>query len=255
MFEGQPNFRDLGGIPAGEGSVVTGAVFRSGELSGLTDTDLAVFESLGIRTVVDLRSGREAGMHPDRLPASAEYVPLPILPGGPGSSVGRFMETFDPSDFPPWSEVYRSLVRHHTAELAALMRLIADGANRPVVFHCGTGKDRTGVASALLLAMLETPWADIEEDFLVSNALLQPRSRQILDRWERGLAERGVQLGITDRSHLEQFLLVDRSFLRVARAEMISMNGSVEAYIEQSLGIEEVIRDSLRAQLVVVSSA
>lgn len=250
MFEGQPNFRDFGGIPAREGAVLYGEVYRSGELSALNDPDLAKFEALGIRTVVDLRSVSEASMHPDRLPDSVRSVAIPILPGGPGSGVDRFMETFDPSHFPPWSEVYVALVRHHAAEFAALIHLVADEMARPLVFHCGTGRDRTGIASALLLVLLGTPWEAVKKDYLRSIELLEQRSGEMLRRWELTLAGRGVHLDDQDRRGLERLMRVDAACLEVARTEMISIDGSVEAYIEHSLRIDASTRASLREQLL-----
>jgi protein-tyrosine phosphatase len=250
VFEGQPNFRDLGGIPGRHGLVIPGEVYRSGELSALTDPDLARFEVLEIRTVVDLRSNREASMHPDRLPGSVRSVAIPILPGGRGSGVDRFMETFDPSHFPPWSEVYVALVRHHAGEFAALLRLIADETARPLVFHCGTGRDRTGIASAVLLVLLGAPWEAVQRDYLRSIELLEPRAAEMLYRWEQALAARGVYLDAEDRRGLERFMTVDGACLEAARAEMIAIDGSVEAYIENTLRIDAATCASLREQLL-----
>jgi protein tyrosine/serine phosphatase len=105
-LEGQPNFRDLGGARTVGGSLVaTGEVYRSGELSALTDADLSRLEDLGICTAVDLRSEPEVVLQPDRLPASVTYCPIPALPGGAGAAIEQFFRTFNPADFPPWEDV------------------------------------------------------------------------------------------------------------------------------------------------------
>jgi protein-tyrosine phosphatase len=251
MLEGQPNFRDLGGSrTVGSSLVATGEVYRSGELSALTDADLSQLEDLGIRTVVDLRSEPEEALQPDRIPVSATYRPIPALPGGAGSAVEQFLRSFDPADFPPWEDVYRTLIREQTAVFRSLIRLVADPEARPLVFHCSTGKDRTGVAAALLLSMLGVAWRDVEDDYLRSNAFLNASRPEIMDRWARGLEERGVRLDLNTRKQLEHFLLVEPSYLAAARDEMISLDGSVDAYIRRSLRIEDGVRDTLRRQLL-----
>lgn len=252
MLEGQPNFRDLGGSPCTVGGslVATGEVYRSGQLSALTDTDLNRLEDLRIRTVVDLRSEPETTLQPDRLPTSATYRPIPVLPGGSGSAVEQFFRTFDPTDFPPWEDVYRSLVREHAEVFGSLIRLVADPEVRPLVFHCSTGKDRTGVAAALLLSMLGVAWRDVEEDYLRSNTYLSSTRAEIMNRWARALEEKGVRVDLDTSRQLEHFLLVEPSYLAAARDEMIALDGSVDAYIRESLGIDDDVRDSLRRQLL-----
>lgn len=251
LLDAQPNFRDLGGSPTAGGSLVaTGEVYRSGELSSLTDADLGRLEELGIRTVVDLRSEREAALLPDRLPASVTYVSLPLLPGDNGSAVERFLQTFDPADFPPWDVLYRTLVRKHTAVLASLIRLVADRDSRPLVFHCGTGKDRTGIAAALLLSMLGVTRVDVEADYLRSNSYLGPRRHEIMDRWVSRLKETGIEVNPESTEQLQQMLLVEPSYLAAAWDEMVVLGGSVDGYIKNSLGIEDDVGESLRRQLL-----
>jgi protein-tyrosine phosphatase len=251
MLDGQRNFRDLGGVHTADGALVaTGEVYRSGELSALTDDDLTLLEELGIRTVVDLRSEREAEIHPDRLPDSVVYRPMPILPGGDGSGVERFMQTFDPDDFPPWEIVYRDLIRDHIATVAALFGLVVDPAARPLVFHCSAGKDRTGVVAALLLTILGVAWEDVEDDFMLTNEILRPARHEIMDRWVGELERRGVRLTGDASKRMEHLLLVERSYLEAARAEMIACCGSVDGYIEDRLAIDDDGRDELRRQLL-----
>jgi protein-tyrosine phosphatase len=251
MLEGQINFRDLGGIRTRGGSVVaSGQVYRSGELSALTDGDLALLDRLRIRTVVDLRSETEAARQPDRLPDAVEFVAMPILPGGNGSGVDRFLQTFDPADFPPWERIYRDLIRDHVPVLTSLVRLIADPAARPLVFHCATGKDRTGIVAALLLSALDVEWSDVEADYLESNAILQPERGRIMEQWLGSLRQRGVHLDAAAVARIEQLLLAEPDHLAAARDEMIRCCGSVDGYIEDALGIDGDTRDSLRRQLL-----
>ena len=75
------NFRDIGGIPAAGGlAIKKGLLIRSGSLAEASGQDLEELASLGIRTVVDLRTHREKENAPDRLPQneSLTYLHLPV---------------------------------------------------------------------------------------------------------------------------------------------------------------------------------
>ena len=251
ILEGQRNFRDLGGLRSTNGSrVVEREVYRSGELSALTDSDLARLEDLGIRTVIDLRSETEAALHPNRLPASVTYHPFPITPGDRNSVAERFFQTFDPADFPPFEDVYRNLVREHATKYRALIELVADPDARPLVFHCTAGKDRTGVAAALLLSLLGVAWRDVEKDYLKSNAILNHQANEIMDRWARRLEDMGRPLDRDTRKQFERLLRVEPSYLTAARDEMVTLSGSVDAYVREYVGIGDGVQQALRRQLL-----
>jgi protein-tyrosine phosphatase len=252
MLEGQPNFRDLGGYPSSDGHEVASAqVFRSGDLSALTDRDLEYLDDFNIRAVVDLRSDLEASARPDRLPRSATYVPLRVLPAVDNTKMEEMFRTGDFREFPSWETIYRSGIRDHSEVFAKLIRLVADADNRPLVFHCATGKDRTGLGAALLLALLGVDWQDIEQDYLMSNARLGPFTAIMIDQIEVQFERAGRTLGQEARSHLEQMMLVDASYLRAAHDEMMALDGSVDGYLSGTLGIADSTRQSLRDQLLV----
>jgi protein-tyrosine phosphatase len=251
MLNGQPNFRDLGGYASSSGRTVrTGQVFRSGDFSALTEDDLEHLDELRIRTVVDLRSEPEASARPDRLPRSASYVPLRVLPAVDNSTMEEMFRTGDFHNFPPWETIYRSGVRDHSDVFGALIRLVADPDNRPLVFHCATGKDRTGLGAVLLLAVLGVGWPDIEKDYLLSNDRLGPFTATMINHIETQYEQAGRSLSEGTRAHLEQMMLVDASYLGAARDEMICLDGSVDEYLSGTLGITESTRRSLRRQLL-----
>ena len=68
-LEGAVNFRDFGGCPAGPGRQVrAGMLYRSAQLSELTAQDYGTLDSIGVRTICDLRSARERERLPTRPP-------------------------------------------------------------------------------------------------------------------------------------------------------------------------------------------
>ena len=136
-LSGQPNFRDLGGYASADGREVRwGAVYRSGELSQLSDADIGTLGSLGIKTVVDLRSPEEVSARGEgKLPPGAQVVPLPITSS---DMFARLIPMFLKGDFsqvPPnmLDTVNRVLVRDFTEQYSTLLRTLADPANRPLV--------------------------------------------------------------------------------------------------------------------------
>ncbi|NCF68661.1 MAG: protein-tyrosine-phosphatase, partial [Chloroflexi bacterium] len=140
---GQANFRDLGGYQTIDGrSLKWGQVYRSGRLVKLTDEDLVRLEQLGIRTVVNLltEDDKEATGR-DRLPAGAQLVSLPIDSDTATRLSNQATAALKSGDFSKMpvelnAEIHRILEHDGRKQYATLLRLIADPANRPLVFHC-----------------------------------------------------------------------------------------------------------------------
>ena len=141
-LDGQPNFRDVGGYETTDGRTVRwGEVYRSGELPRLSDDDVAKLEELEIHTVVSFLTEKEIEARgPDRLPNEVEEVALPMEAGNLGDLTAVVTEarrTGDfsgvPADINP--DIHRRLVVEAREYYAALLREIADPANRPLVFH------------------------------------------------------------------------------------------------------------------------
>lgn len=171
-LEGTSNFRDLGGYRTATGQTVrTGRLYRTASLASLTEGDVAVIGALGIRTICDLRGDEESRAAPTRLPAQdpPRVAALPIHVAGnlrallgDGSATGEDMRR-------ALAETYRIFVRNHTDAYRALFDHLVDEPGYPLVFHCSAGKDRTGLAAALVLSALDVPRHTVEEDYLLTN--------------------------------------------------------------------------------------
>ncbi len=240
-LSGQPNFRDLGGYASADGREVRwGAVYRSGELSQLSDADIGTLGSLGIKTVVDLRSPEEVSARGEgKLPPGAQVVPLPITSS---DMFARLIPMFLKGDFsqvPPnmLDTVNRVLVRDFTEQYSTLLRTLADPANRPLVFHCTQGKDRAGFGAAVVLSALGVPWTSIVEDYLLSNHYRKDENDKLLGMM-RGFAAAkngGTSVEETSFSHVEGLLYVKERSIGAAHAEMTERYGSVEGFLVEGL--------------------
>lgn len=250
-----PNLRDLGGWRTAQGQVVrSGRILRSVDLSRLQDEDVPALGSLGITTVVDLRTEPERIAAPDRaVPGVLRAVDLDVLGEALGSLASHMAEVLAEPALATevlagrraqdlFVQIYRDLVsapvarRAYRALFAEL--LAAEGA---VLVHCTTGKDRTGWAAASLLLLLGVGVEDVMSEYLLTNAQLLPALEPLFERFE----------GEGGRADLLRPILgVEPDYLLSALTEMAERFGSVEAYFADGLGIDERGQDALRRHLL-----
>jgi len=249
------NMRDLGGLAVDGGVFAPRKVFRSASLAGLSDEDQRAFAELGIRTVYDFRTAGERSDAPDLVPETIPSVPLDVLADSPVAAAANINALVsDPSLLAGvldggraeslLQDSYRDIVRLPSA-LAAyreFYRGLAD-ADRAgaALFHCTTGKDRTGWAAASLLALLGADDATIRADYLQTNTDLLPTLQPVIDRAEAA----GV-----DPELLLPVLGVRESYLDAAFEEVETRFGTIEGYFDTGLGLDAAMIDALRGRLV-----
>lgn len=161
-----PNSRDLGGLPTRYGVPTRKrAVFRTESLDELNDEGRVAFEAVEAGLVLDLRSDWEI-KQPHPLEGRASYQRLPWI--DPVAEAG-----YDPTADAELADVYRGSLSRNIAYIARGLRAIANApVDRPVVVHCRSGKDRTGVMIALLLELVGVPREVIAADYAVSEVNL-----------------------------------------------------------------------------------
>jgi protein-tyrosine phosphatase len=250
-----PNLRDLGGYPTRDGGRVRrGLVYRSSELSALHGKDLAAFAQLGIRAVYDLRGELERAAHPDRLPPGTIYVVADVVADSSQPTPGHLMAIFGNPDSARQAfgdgksatffiDAYREFVTLPSACRAygKLFSDISEEGHRPALFHCTTGKDRTGWAAAALLMLLGVPDEIVLEDFLRSRTRLEPLLKMAVEEFRA----RGG-----DPELLGPLMDVRPEYLDSAIREMRRAFGSVERYFSEGLGVDDAAQRRLREALV-----
>jgi protein-tyrosine phosphatase len=248
------NLRDVGGWSTGDGRRVrSGVVYRSAQLSRLHGEDLTAFADLGVRTVFDLRTAGEVAHQPDVLPEGTRAVHLDVLADAQHAAPAELQQIFeDPSRADEFlregqaeryfESAYRDFVTLPSARTAyaRLFEGLAT-AEAPVLFHCATGKDRTGWATAVLFRLLGVPEEEIREDYLLTNTELLP----MVQPWMDQFAAAGG-----DPELLVPILGVQESYLDAAFAQLEESFGSVDAYLAEGLGLSEETVTSLQARLL-----
>ncbi len=141
-----------------------------------------------------------------------------------------------------FENAYRGFVTLPSARDAyqRLFEAIAE-ADAPVLFHCATGKDRTGWATAVLFSLLGVTDDVVMEEYLLTNTDLLPAVQPWIDQF----AEAGG-----DPALLMPILGVQPSYLEAALEEMRATFGTVEEYAATGLGLSPATLDRLRERLV-----
>lgn len=156
---GVENFRDLGGYPmAGGGITHWGRLYRSAfPRLGMEERQRQALLQAGVTTVLDLRSAVEDAAHPHPLAGDRRFR---IVRNSPDDFL-----SIDPDQ--PFPKIYQDYLRQGADHYRAVMEAV-DRADGAVLIHCFSGKDRTGMVSALLMDLAGVAAADIIADYQVS---------------------------------------------------------------------------------------
>lgn len=163
-FDQVYNFRDMGGYRAADGRTVRWRrLLRSGEPLRMSDAEVERLRAeVPIKTVIDLRSEGEAD-HPRGLgPLIDDAVTRHHFPMGDPRS------KYNARSSGEWDPGYPQLMESRGPAWASIIGILANDDAYPAVFHCVTGKDRTGVLGALILDLLGVDETTILEDFALS---------------------------------------------------------------------------------------
>lgn len=245
-LQGAANFRDLGGYETEDGRhVVWGRLFRSNDLSGLTDADYRMLGGIGVRTVVDLRSVQERQQHPTAWKGSSptfETSPKPAVDAGMMAPFAKGQP--DPAAVSAaLTDFYRKMIDSYADEYRGMFRrLLAN--ETPIIVHCTAGKDRTGIGSALILSALGVPRRTVVADYAMSQQLLaaaQPPPGGKPDP----LAEMFARL---PPKVTQALLASDPAYIEAALDQATAEYGSVDAYLEKRLGVGPEQRLLLRSR-------
>jgi protein-tyrosine phosphatase len=173
-LDGCVNARDLGGLPTVDGGATrSGVLIRCDTVQQLTVDDVRVLvDGFGLRAVLDLRTPKEAAAEGRGLLAETDlrydnvaFVPdVYLVPGDPEHKViverRSKLEQVDH---------YLDYLTRPGSEAPSALRLLTRPGQRPALFHCAAGKDRTGVLAALVLDIVGVERAAIVDDYVATN--------------------------------------------------------------------------------------
>lgn len=250
--DGIHNFRDYGGYRTqGGGRVRSGLLFRSGQHVEASEADLKTFAELGIRTVIDLRGNAERERHPCRRPdlwngdvvfydgetsSRPPHEPEQPIELTAETAHGRMLKVYTRM---PHNEPMQTIFGQYLRALAE-----RDGAS---LVHCFAGKDRTGIAAALLHHILGVSRADALTEFLHTNAA---PTYDILERQSLPGIEARLG-GPIDREAVAELMEVREAYFDRFFQTVDDRFGSLDAFLESKIGVDDALRDALVARFVV----
>lgn len=234
------NARDLGGLPTEQGRTVRrGAFVRTDTLNRLTDRGQRDLAEFGVRTIIDLRRSAEAETRPVpfaiRHPSTEQitYLHLPFFTDAEAEIPGTPENVSVDLHY-----CYRlDQVPHRVGEI---LRAMAEAPEGAVLFHCHSGKDRTGIIAVLLLALAGVPDDLIAQDYAISSAYLAPADQAWIEEDPALSAARREELHTWGARPERAYAI-----LRHLRAHY----GGVEGYLRHA-GLTDAQISSLRARLL-----
>jgi protein-tyrosine phosphatase len=262
-LEKATNARDLGGYRTMDGRTIrSGVLYRANALNRLSAADVESVGGLGLACVIDFRHQREIELvGADRLPTPApRVVPLPlfdpdhdvftainaVVRGLAGDEALAHLRD-DASTGGARAmmlELYRRFV--HSAEIRAVLatavRLVADPAELPLLFHCTAGKDRTGWLAAILLTALNVDRDTVVADYLRTTELNASSRDYMISTMSDRITEPDVILPLIEAR--EEYLLAGFD-------EADQCYGGMDGYLRDGLGLSDEVFASLRANLLV----
>ncbi len=232
------NCRDLGGIHTEQGRMVRpGLLVRSANLHDARHDDLETLAHRGISNIIDLRTDPERDLKPDRLLEDWSFYALPTFRETKALRLQLRDIVTRPGTF--IEDLYPRLVLDDAAVACwkRMFRLLIDEPGS-YLFHCTQGKDRTGIAAALILAALEVPEDVIRDDYLQTNLYMSTETPAFVDIFE-------ALLGPKAHADIDEFLVASPLYFQTYIDATASFGGPV-GYLRTAIGLSEADLRALR---------
>lgn len=251
-LEGVRNFRDFGGYATQDGrSVKRRVLFRSGHYDDATDADIETLQGLNIHFQADLRRPDERDRQPGR------WAAPDVLTSDGGREMQSPHMTFlsqveaDGDAAEDWMNGYyvTAPYKEHHIELFAgwFDRLAGLQGEDAAVVNCAAGKDRTGIICALTKHVLGVSQPDMVADYELTNTAVDIEARlPDAQAYFNNMLDRSY-----DADVYRPFMGVRRRYLETALSTVEKQSGSIDAYLEDVLGVTEEKRAALKARLLV----
>lgn len=250
ILKNAANFRDMGGIKLPYGEVAKGLIYRSNHLCYLDEGDQVKINGLDVGHFIDFRSAEELEAFPPNLASyhDASVHSLAIRPGSP-AAVAEAIANGEMSAahmVEQMTLIYGRLINEQLPTYKQFFQLLLD-AERPVVFNCAVGKDRTGVAAMLLLLSLGADWAAIEADYLVTQQRIDVEAE--LDRafslWGERLPAQAK------RAWFAPIFQTNLAYLHEGKRALDQTYGDIDGYW-QALDLGGDAREALRQKYCLI---
>ena len=168
------NFRDLGGYKTSDNKTVKyNLIYRSSSLGFMNSEELEVLKDLKINTILDLRSNLETSTYPDPSIGEIKRIEKALVISGDKVAIDFSLKGMRQSGEKGIEQLHKLTAYYNKLPFGneAIQVLFDEllNENIPLLFHCASGKDRTGLAAILILLALGVSEEDVKENYLLSN--------------------------------------------------------------------------------------
>ncbi|MBP2058158.1 protein-tyrosine phosphatase [Lactobacillus colini] len=248
-LEEVPNARDLGGYVGLNGrKVKLHRLVRTGKMFNIPQRDVNYLADYGVNQVIDLRTAGEIEKWPDtNIPGSKHYNISVHADNknGVDKRLEQLRASYDKDQYAGFKAMCHQYTKatmsehaHHTYH--KVLELLANNEAGATLFHCSEGKDRTGLAAVLILYILGVDMETIRQDYLYSNYLLNDYRAQM----DKKIVKQGGNYSL--RAAVRSLGGVANEYLDTALILMEENYGSIDNYLKQALGVDEVLKRRLQ---------
>lgn len=228
---GIQNFRDLGGIPVSKRKAVRwGKIYRSAEFDELSLAAYRELRNIGVKTIIDFRDSVECSPAQTDLKArgfNLVHIPIGVL------NTRNVIEELRKGTIDNDSvnnlllRMNRELATYYRGEYRQMFSILLEEKNYPVVIHCTSGKGRTALASALILAALGVSDEQILADYYLSNKYFNIPH----------FSTYAYNLPAHSQEAITTLFSAREVFLNAAKNQIEKNYGDVSAYLRRGLGL------------------
>lgn len=249
-FEGLNNARDLGGYVTADGQyqIKSGLLFRTAKLADCTEGDVALLASMGVKKVIDLRMLTERLSKPDKTIPGAENIvistqTIPNIFAITGEDWLMMLSAIKSGVMDTYmTGMYRQLISDPVAIYGTqkfFKQLIAANGD-PVLWHCTSGKDRTGIEAYLLMCALGVSEDVARAEYLNTNVFMAEKAQANYDKAYKYTHSKWIA------TEFYKYEGVSESWLDVALTVM-ARYGGVDAYLRDVIKLTDDDFAALRA--------
>lgn len=252
---GVDNARQLGGYITTDGKKIKdGVLLRSAQLAGATSDDIATLTGkYHLTEVIDLRTSAEIAANPDPVIAGVTEDTVSIVDEtSPGYITAA---SFVPSDDPVANAI--ALVENGTFSDTMYSYIVTDAYGQKgfhdyfekilahqdgaILFHCNTGKDRTGVGAVFLLSALGVDRETVMKDFSLSNDYYATKIDTMVSETKLRTNDPTIIGGV------EAEFGANPVYMEKMLDEIDEKYGSMDAFLKEAIGLTDKDILQLRA--------
>jgi len=249
------NVRDIGSLPIhADSAVVTRPwfIFRSAEISGIEADGKTKLHELGITTIYDLRSELEMRKYKTPQPTieGIEIVHVPVFEQkdySPANMARRF-QMYASGKTEAFMVLYSEILESGGQSFGRILRHVRDRPKEGLLFHCTAGKDRTGIAAALLLSLAGVDNETIAHDYSLTRVGREPFRESILKRLaQEPIFEANKSAALNMLSSRHETML---AFMKMLEERY----GGAEGYVKQYCGLDDSDLQTIRQNMTISKS-